>query len=87
MMTATWLVLSLSMVLSCCLGSTSCTACSLLSSRDWDLVPNSFLLSVINISWNTSLAECSERGKTDQWDQFPNWWRDPWKIPYLFLNF
>ena len=50
------------LVLLTALASCSGSPCSLLSSQDWTLTPASFLLPSIKISWNTTLAECSERG-------------------------
>ena len=50
------------LVLLTALASCSGSPCSMLSSQDWTLTPASFLLPSIKISWNTTLAECSERG-------------------------
>ena len=52
------------MVLVTALASTSGSPCSMLSSQDWTLTPASFLLPSIKITWNTTLAECSERGNS-----------------------
>lgn len=46
------------------LAPTSGSPCSMLSSQDWALTPASFLLPSIKITWNTTLAECSERGNS-----------------------
>ena len=56
------LLLPLTVLLTTLASSTSCSPCSMLSSQDWLLTPASFLLPSIKISWNTTLAECSERG-------------------------
>ena len=59
------------LVLVTALASTSGSPCSMLSSQDWALTPASFLLPSIKITWNTTLAECSERGESGtQWREF-----------------
>ena len=55
-------VLPMTVLLTALASSASGSPCSLLSSQDWLLSPASFLLPSIKISWNTTLAECSERG-------------------------